>query len=73
MKAKGRDAANLGDEGGFAPNFKNDLEPFQTLRGVIKKLKLENKIEFGIDAAATDIKGLSRLQLNNIYKKLIKE
>ena len=29
VKAKGRGAANLGDEGGFAPNFKSDLEPFQ--------------------------------------------
>jgi len=73
VKAKGRGAANLGDEGGFAPNFKNDLEPFQMLRSVAKKLKLDKKIDFGIDAAATDIKGLSRLQLNNTYKKLIKE
>jgi enolase len=73
VKAKGRGAANLGDEGGFAPNFKGDLEPFQMLRSVAKKLKLDKKIDFGIDAAATDIKGLSRLQLNNTYKKLIKE
>jgi len=73
VRAKGRGAANLGDEGGFAPNFKNDLEPFQMLRAVAKKLTLDKKIDFGIDAAATDIKGLSRQQLNNIYKKLIKE
>jgi enolase len=73
VKAKGRGAANLGDEGGFAPNFKSDLEPFQMLRAVAKKLKLDKKIDLGIDAAATDIKGLSRLQLNNTYKKLIKE
>jgi len=73
VRAKGRGAANLGDEGGFAPNFKNDLEPFQMLRAVAKKLTLDKKIDFGIDAAATDIKGLSRQQLNNTYKKLIKE
>ncbi len=73
VKAKGRGAANLGDEGGFAPNFKNDLEPFHLLRAAAKKLKLDKKIDFGIDAAATDIKGLSRQQLNNTYKKLIKE
>jgi enolase len=41
------------------------------LRVVAKKLKLDKKIDFGIDAAATDIKGLSRQQLNNAYKKLI--
>jgi enolase len=73
VRAKGSGASNLGDEGGFAPNFKNDLEPFQMLRAVAKKLKLDKKIDFGIDAAATDIKGLSRQQLNNAYKKLIKE
>jgi len=73
VKTKGRGAANLGDEGGFAPNFKNDLEPFAMLRVVAKKLKLDKKIDFGIDAAATDIKGLSRQQLKNAYKKLIKE
>ncbi len=73
VKAKGRGAANLGDEGGFAPNFKSDLEPFQMLRAVAKKLKVDKKIDFGIDAAATDIKGLSRLQLGNMYKKLIRE
>jgi enolase len=73
VKAKGRGAANLGDEGGFAPNFKSDLEPFQMLRAVAKKLKLDKKIDFGVDAAATDVKGLSRVQLGNTYKKLIKE
>ena len=73
VKAKGRGAANLGDEGGFAPNFKSDLEPFQMLRAVAKRLKLDKKIDFGIDAAATDVKGLSRQQLSNTYKKLIKE
>jgi enolase len=73
VRAKGPGASNLGDEGGFAPNFKNDLEPFAMLRAVAKKLKLDKKIDFGIDAAATDIKGLSRQQLNNAYKKLIKE
>ena len=38
VKAKGRSASNLGDEGGFAPNFKNDIEPFQMLRAVAKKV-----------------------------------
>jgi len=43
------------------------------LRAVAKKLKLDKKIDFGIDAAATDIKSMTRVQLNNTYKKLIKE
>lgn len=73
VRAKGNDAANLGDEGGFAPNFKSDLEPFQLIRTAARKLKLDKKIDLGMDAAATDIKGLSRQQLGNAYKKLIKE
>ncbi len=71
-KAKGRGATNLGDEGGFAPAFRNDLEPFLMIRATARKLKLDKKIDFGIDAAATDIKGMSRRQLKNFYKKLIK-
>jgi enolase len=73
VRVKGPGASNLGDEGGFAPNFKNDLEPFEMLHAVAKKLKLDKKIDFGIDAAATDIKGLTRMQLGNTYKKLVKE
>jgi enolase len=40
---------------------------------VAKKLKLERKVDFGIDAAATDIKKVSSQSLRNTYKKLIKE
>ncbi len=72
-RAKGHGAANLGDEGGFAPNFKDDLEPFRMIHAAAKKLKLDKKIDLGIDAAATDIKGMTRARLNNLYKKLIKE
>ena len=71
-KAKGRGATNLGDEGGFAPVFRNDLEPFLMIRAAARKLKLEKRIDLGLDAAATDIKGMSRRQLQNFYKKLIK-
>jgi enolase len=73
LRGKGLGANNLGDEGGFAPNFKNDLEPFQIIHAVAKRLKLDKKIDFGIDAAATSMKGLSRQQSNNAYKKIIKE
>ena len=73
VKAKGSGASNLGDEGGFAPNFKNDLEPLRMIRAVAKKLHLDKKIDLGVDAAATDVKGLSRQQLSNTYRKLIKE
>ena len=72
-KIKGKNAVNLGDEGGFAPNFKDNIEPFQILRSVAKKLHLENKIEFGMDAAATDIKKMSDKKLEEIYVKLVRD
>jgi enolase len=73
VRAKGRGASNLGDEGGFAPNFKDDLEPFRILHAVVKKMKLEKMVEFGMDAAATDIKNLKADQLADIYTKLARE
>lgn len=72
-RKKGPGATNLGDEGGFAPDFRSDLEPFAMIRAAAKKLTLDKKIDLGFDAAATDIKGMTRVQLNNLYKKIIKE
>ncbi|HVO28772.1 MAG TPA: phosphopyruvate hydratase, partial [Candidatus Paceibacterota bacterium] len=72
-RAKGRGARNLGDEGGYAPNFKDDLEPFRILRAVTRKLKLSEKVDFGMDAAATDIKGLKPDELADVYVKLARE
>ncbi len=69
-RTKGRNAANLGDEGGFAPNFKNDAEPFQIIGSVARKLHLAHKIDFGMDAAATDIKKISDKKLAATYVKL---
>jgi enolase len=72
-KMKGKNAVNLGDEGGFAPNFKNDLEPFWIIRSVAKRLRLENKIDLGMDAAATDIKMISDKKLAQTYLKLVRD
>ncbi len=72
-QAKGRGAKNLGDEGGYAPNFKDNLEPFHILRAVAKKLKLTKKVDFGMDAAATDIKKADSKRLRATYEKLIKQ
>jgi len=73
VRAKGRGAANLGDEGGFAPSFKNNLEPFAILTDVARKLKLSKKVDFGMDAAATDIKKTGSKALRTTYEKLIKK
>jgi enolase len=70
-KIKGKNAANLGDEGGFAPNFKNNREPFRIIRAVAKKMHVEHKIDLGMDAAATDIKKMSDKKLAQTYLALV--
>lgn len=65
-------AINVGDEGGFAPIMKNDEEPFDAISRVAKKMKLESKISFGLDAAASDIKWKPK-KLFDFYGKLFKK
>ncbi|MEK7559654.1 MAG: phosphopyruvate hydratase [Patescibacteria group bacterium] len=71
IKNLGASASNLGDEGGFAPNFPNELAPFEILEKVIKEEGLEEKIDFGIDAAANSIKSNSH-ELAPIYNEMKK-
>jgi enolase len=71
-RTKGKSATNLGDEGGFAPNFKDNIEPIKMLAAVVKKLGYEKKVDFGMDAAATDIKKLNHKQLEVLYATLMK-
>jgi enolase len=72
-KMKGENAVNLGDEGGFAPDFKNNREPFQIMQSVAKKLHLENKVDFGMDAAATDVKKIGDKKLEETYLGLVRD
>lgn len=60
----------VGDEGGFAPKFKNNLEPFEILAKIISRLGLKNRINLGMDAAATNIK-IPAKKLFSIYNKLM--
>lgn len=55
LKSKGY-AIGVGDEGGFAPSFKNNEEPFQLMSEAVEKAgyALGKDICFGIDAAATE-------------------
>ena len=69
--SKGRGATNIGDEGGFAPDFADGLEPFEILAKAAKNAGLRSKIDFGLDAAATDA-GLSAAKLTEIYKAMVK-
>jgi enolase len=73
VRRKGRGAANLGDEGGFAPNFSSNEEPFAIIRSVARKLHLDQKIDLGMDAAATDIKDVTDKKLEAIYLALMRK
>jgi enolase 1/2/3 len=72
-RAKGRGATNLGDEGGYAPSFKDNAEPFRFLRRVAKELRFSKKIDFGMDAAASDIRGWKEGELAHEYATLIRD
>ncbi|MGN1201172.1 MAG: phosphopyruvate hydratase [Candidatus Caccovivens sp.] len=56
LKANGY-ATAVGDEGGFAPNLKNDEEALEVIVEAIKKAGYKPKEDFGIaiDAAATEM------------------
>ncbi|MEK7181091.1 MAG: hypothetical protein AAB738_02020 [Patescibacteria group bacterium] len=68
-KNLGKGATGLGDEGGFAPNLKDNLEPLRILSHVAKQSHLQNKIQFGLDAAASNIKK-TPTQLTKLYSEL---
>jgi enolase len=44
----------IGDEGGYAINFKNNFEPIAILEKLIYKYRLQKKFLIGLDAAATN-------------------
>jgi enolase len=62
---------NVGDEGGFAPNFADDLEPFVILGRVIRNLSLKEKVDLGADVAASNVHYDAKV-LMDIYKDLDK-
>lgn len=75
-------SANYGDEGGFVIEAKKVSEPLEILSGIIKRLKLTDKVALAIDAAASsfyekgkylvDGKKISPEQLLKIYLDMIK-
>jgi len=56
LKSKGLSTA-VGDEGGFAPNLKNDEEAFKLICEAIKKAGYKEKTDFciAVDVAATEM------------------
>ena len=72
LKAKGY-ATSVGDEGGFAPNLKNDEEALKVIVEAIQKAGYKPKTDFciAIDAAATEMydeaKKLGKAHEGNYY------
>lgn len=66
----GKGAALVGDEGGYAPNFENNLQPFEIIETVLAKLDLSDKFNFGLDAAASNIKKTAN-ELSQEYESLL--
>jgi len=55
IKSKyGQDATNVGDEGGFAPNIQDNKEGLELLKTAIAKAGYTDKIEIGMDVAASE-------------------
>lgn len=50
----GQDAANVGDEGGFAPNILENKEGLDLIVEAIKKAGYEGKVKIGMDIAASE-------------------
>lgn len=78
----GKLAVNVGDEGGFAPPMEKIEEPIDMIMEAAENLGYGKKIKLALDIAATRLKvgneyilerkGISPLELVDIYKKLAK-
>jgi enolase len=68
----GPGAKSLGDEGGYAPDFKNDIEPFAMISAVVRELGVTKKVRFGIDVAANGA-GLSPKKWLAFYRAVVKK
>lgn len=53
-KKYGQDATNVGDEGGFAPNIQDNREGLELLKEAVAKAGYTDKIEIGMDVAASE-------------------
>ncbi len=80
-KEFGKQAVNLGDEGGFAPSIGSAEEALTLITKAIKKAGYSGKVKIGLDVAATEFfkngkyhlenQKLDTKELINFYKKLI--
>jgi enolase len=81
----GKDAVNVGDEGGFAPPVKDIREALDLLNNAVKEAGYEDKIVFALDCAASEfydaekgkyvVKGndMTTDELIELYKEIVNE
>jgi len=55
----------LGDEGGFAPNLKNNTEPLDLIMTCIKKAGYEKNIKLALDIASSELYKNGKYELEN--------
>ncbi|MFA5381559.1 MAG: phosphopyruvate hydratase [Candidatus Micrarchaeia archaeon] len=79
----GKNSKNVGDEGGYAPNFKTSEEALNAITYAIKESGYEGKVFIGLDAAASsfynkhtnryfiDGKNLESYELVDYYENLV--
>lgn len=66
---KGGFAGNVGDEGGFAPNMHDNIEPLRFIKLVAQAEGLWEKIDLGIDVAASST-FMDARELKATYKEM---
>jgi enolase len=64
----GLNATNVGDEGGFAPDFSNTEEAFQLLTKAIEKSGHQGKVVLGMDCAASEFYEEDSKKYNLLFK-----
>jgi len=79
----GKNAVNVGDEGGFAPPLEEIEEPIELILKAINELGYNEKIKLGLDSAASEFfkddkyyienKALTGDELIEIYKNLVEK
>jgi enolase len=82
LKKYGKNAINVGDEGGFAPPLERAEEPLNLISMAIEESGYQDEIKLGIDAAASEFyrdgsylfagRELSGGELGDLYTDLIK-
>lgn len=68
LEKYGQNAINVGDEGGFAPDFSNNEEAFQLLDTAIEKSGHKDKVVIGMDCAASEFYEEDSKKYNLLFK-----